>query len=197
MSVVSLNEFREDIERTIEQVRSEGGVSFKSYVQKLEADAQDALCRNLLANIRSGKTHLKSGGEGLERLVAELLELEGYSAKGLAKSTYEGKGDADIKAFREDRLSSNTLLVQVKHHNGTTGVTALRQLQLLNDEDGVQPWIITTGNVAPEMREEAEADGIGVMDGEDFAAWLVEHSHDLSAVTKNRLGLSSVPSLLL
>ncbi|WP_207060890.1 restriction endonuclease [Motiliproteus sp. SC1-56] len=197
MSVVSLNEFREDILRMVDQVCSGGGTSFNSHIEALEADALDTLRKRLLANIRNGQTNLQSGGIGLENLVAELLRLEGYSARVLSKSAFEGGADADVEAFRGDRFSSNKLLIQVKHHNGMTGRQALQQLKLLDSDDGVQRWIITTGGVSAELVEEAQSDGIGVMDGETFTEWLVDHAHDLSFATLNKLGLSKLPSLLL
>ncbi len=197
MSVVSLAEFKDDIVRIINQIKNSGAARFDSHIQQLEADALTSLREQLLNNIRAGKTHLESGGIGLEKLVAELLNTEGYAAKILAKTAFEGSADADIEAFREDRFTSNKLLIQVKHHAGNTGQHALRQLQQLDDEDGLQKWLITTGDVQQELVEEAEGQGIGVMDGERFAEWIVERAGQLSQATLNRLGLSTGPSLLL
>jgi restriction system protein len=197
MSVVSLAEFKDDIVRIIHQIKDSGAARFDSHIQQLEADALTSLREQLLNNIRAGKTHLESGGIGLEKLVAELLHTEGYATKILAKTAFEGSADADIEAFREDRFTSNKLLIQVKHHTGNTGQHALRQLQQLDDEDGLQKWLITTGYVQQELVEEAEGQGIGVMDGERFAEWVVERASQLSQKTLNRLGLSTGPSLLL
>ncbi|MCK7545574.1 restriction endonuclease [Marinobacter bryozoorum] len=196
MSVVSLDEFKDDITRIINQIQDKGAASFDSHIQQLEADALTTLREQLLNNLRSGKTTLESGGIGLEKLVAELLRTEGYAAKILAKTAFEGNADADIEAFREDRFTSNKLLIQVKHHTGNTGHHALRQLQLLDKEDDVQRWLITTGDVQQEMVEEAEGQGIGVMDGDRFVEWVVERADQLSQRTLNRLGLSTTPSLL-
>ncbi|GGB82244.1 hypothetical protein GCM10011352_05070 [Marinobacterium zhoushanense] len=197
MSVVSLGEFKDDIIRIVDQIKSSGGANFDSHVQQLEAEALANLRERLLNNIRGGKTNLESGGIGLEKLVAELLRTEGYATKILAKTAFEGKADADVEAFREDLFTSKKLLIQVKHHNGNTGYHALRQLQQMDNEDDVQRWLITTGDVQPELVEEAESQGIGVMDGERFAEWVVERAGQLSPATLNRLGLSTVPSLLI
>ncbi len=197
MSVVSLDEFKDDISRIIHQIQSSGGASFDSHIQQLEAEALANLRVKLLKNICAGNTNMESGGIGLEKLVAELLHTEGYAAKILPKTAFEGNADADIEAFREDRFSSNKLLIQVKHHNGNTGYHALRQLQQLENEDDAQRWLITTGDVQPELVDEAESHGIGVMDGERFAEWVVERASQLSSATLNRLGLSTVPSLLI
>src|SRR5690606_7001571 len=140
------DEFEDDILRIINQIKSGGGICFDSHIQALEADALVSLRKNLLNNIRAGNTNLESGGIGLEKLVAELLRAEGYATKIFAKTAFEGTADADIEAYREDRFSSNKLLIQVKHHNGITGHHALRQLQQLANHD-VQRWLITTGDV--------------------------------------------------
>jgi restriction system protein len=197
MSVVSLDEFKDDIIRIIDQIESTGGASFNSHIQQLEAEAQINLRQQLLDNIRNGKTNLASGGIGLEKLVTELLHTEGYAAKVLAKTAFEGKADADIEAFREDRFSSSKLLIQVKHHNGETGYHALRQLQHLEADDDVQKWLITTGDVPPTLVDEAGSEGIEVMDGERFVEWIVERANQLSPATLNQLGLSVAPSLLI
>lgn len=197
MSVVSLDEFKDDIYRLVDQIKSGGGVSFNSHIQALEADALTKLRKNLLNNIRAGNTNLQSGGIGLEKLVAELLQAEGYATKIFAKTAFEGTADADIEAFREDRFSSNKLLIQVKHHNGITGSHALRQLQSLVVDDDAQKWIITTGDVEPKMVDQAESQGIGVMDGERLAEWIVERASQLEPITLNCLGLSTTPTLLI
>lgn len=197
MSVVSLDEFKDDIIRIINQIKDNGGVRFDSYIQQLEAEGLANLREQLLHNIRTGKTNLASGGIGLEKLVAELLRSEGYVAKVQAKTACDGNADVDIEAFRNDRFTSNKLLIQVKHHRGNTGYQALRQLQPLDNDDDTQRWIITTGEVRQELVEEAEGDGIGVMDGERFVDWIVERADHLSQATLNRLGLSTGLSLLL
>jgi len=197
MSVVSLDEFKEDIIRIINQIKSNGGASFNSHIQQLEAEALINLRGQLLDNIRSGKTNLASGGIGLEKLVTELLHTEGYAAKVLAKTAFAGKADADIEAFREDRFSSTKLLIQVKHHNGETGRHALRQLKLLDTDDDVQKWLITTGDIPPALVDEAGGEGIEIMDGERFVEWVVERADQLSPTTLSQLGLSLAPSLLI
>ena len=85
----------------------------------------------------------------------------------------------------------------MKHHSGNTGHHALHQLQPLDNEDDAQRWIITTGDVQQELVEEAEGQGIGVMDGEQFVDWILERGDSLSQATLNRLGLSTGLSLLL
>lgn len=197
MTVVSLEEFREEVLFKIDQVKNNGGVSFDSYVALLQEESLNKLHQQLLENIRNGKTNLQSGGYGLEKLVKELLELEGYTAKILSTRAFEGTADADLQAFRANRFSSDKLLIQVKHHYGTTGYKALDQLRSLDNNDDAQLCIITTGKVSPEMKREAEEHDVSVMDGDDFIDWLLSHTDGLSVVSMNKLGLSKVPTLLL
>ena len=196
MSVVSLNEFKDEINRIVSEVKSNGGMSFDSYIQQLESEALSSMQSRILTNIRTGKTNLQSGGIGLEKLVCDLLSTEGYASKVLGKATFEGVADADIEAFKEDRFSSTKLLIQVKHHEGFTGLHALRQLQNLSVEEGVQRWLITSGSVNQDLMEEADSHGIGVMNGEQLAEWIVDRAHKLSPYTLNRLGISMLPTLL-
>lgn len=197
MSVVSLDEFKDDIFCCIDQVKAGGGTSFCSHVQALEAEARILLKKKLLANLQKGKTYLESGGQGLENLVAELFSTEGYATRICGKRDYDGVADADVEAFRKDRFSCSKILIQVKHHIGTTGLHALRQLQELDSEEGIERWVITTGVVSSQMVEEAESQGIGIMDGECFVDWLIDQAHLLSPSTLNKLGLSTNPSLLI
>jgi len=63
----------------------------------------------LLNAIQKGKTRLEAGGIGLENLVVELLQLDGYTAKILPKQHFEGFADADIEASRTD-------MIQIQRH---------------------------------------------------------------------------------
>lgn len=204
MSVVSLNEFEEDVLRILEQVKTDGGINFDLHTEALEEEARLNLQQNLLANLQNGKTFLKSGGDGLERLVAELFNTEGYATKIFSKNAHKGLADADIEAISVDRFSSNRLLVQVKHHSGMTNYHAFQQLKDLDldSDDPTQCWVITSGEVSSEVLEKSKSDNcndrhINVMNGKDLANWIIEQAHLLSPATRNRLGLSTLPTLLL
>lgn len=197
MSVVSLNEFEPEIQGLINQSKETGAVRFDSHVEELQTQALTSFKECLLANIRSGKTNLESGGIGLERLVLELIRLEGYSAKITAKNAYDGGADADIDAYREDRFTSSKLLIQVKHYKGMTGKHGVNQLDVLSEDDTTQRWLITTADVSDELRDHAAARNIQILDGGEFVDWLIKHVGQLSAATKNKLGISDVPLLLL
>ncbi|CAM5203111.1 hypothetical protein OURE66S_03300 [Oligella ureolytica] len=199
MSVIYLEEFQDEIHRLIEEITTNGATQFDTRMDELESKALQELKNQLLTNIQSGKTYLESGGFGLEKLVMELLQTEGYGAKILAKTTYEGKADADILAIREDRFTSTTLLVQVKHHSGYTGFHAVRQLEAIEDETtSLQKWVITTGSMKDELKEQAETQGINIMEGEELVDWIIKQINLLSPSTLQKLGLSSpIPMILI
>lgn len=196
MTVVSLVEFKDEVLAVIERIKSNGATALDSHVQALEAQAQQQLKQQLLQNICDGKTYLESGGYGLEKLVAELLRAEGYDAKILDKAAFEGKADADVLAVREDRFSSTTLLVQVKHHVGTTGFHAIRQLEAIDEELQAQKWIVTSAKMDQAAKDDAEQQGINIIEGEGLVDWIVEQVGNLSSKTLLKLGISSVPTLL-
>lgn len=196
MTVVSLAEFKDEVIGVIERTKSNGATALDSRVQALEEKAQQQLKQQLLQNICDGKTYLESGGYGLEKLVAELLRAEGYDAKILDKATFEGHADADVLAVREDRFSSTTLLVQVKHHGGTTGFHAVRQLEAIDEELQAQKWIVTSAKMSQDAKTAAEQQGINVIEGEGLVDWVIEQAGNLSPKTLHKLGISSVPTLL-
>jgi len=193
IAVASLNEFKQEIHEKIDQIKTTGGTNFSSQIKAQEEAAAARLQDQLLKNIRDGNTRLESGGRGLEKLITELLCIEGYDAKVLHTRSFEGAADADIEAIRSDHLSSSRLLIQVKHHAGNTGLHGLRQLQQLETDEDVQKWLITTGGLSQKLIDEAESYDINVMDGEGFSEWLVKCANQLSEDTLRRLGIEVDP----
>lgn len=196
-SVVSLFEFKPEIDRIYTALKESGSSLYSSHIQELDTLEVEAFRKGMLENIRSGRANLASGGTGLEELVHELLKIDGYEATILPKSGQEGVADVDIVAFKTDFLSSTKLLIQIKHHSGTSGFHGVKQIQAVEDEEQVLRWLITTACVSDEVRERALAANINVMDGEDFSTWLASNVAGLSVATRNKLGISSVPSLLI
>jgi restriction system protein len=127
----------------------------------------------------------------------ELVELEGYKGIIAAKNGLEGIADIDIEASRTDIFSSTKLLIQVKHHNWTTGIHGIKQLEALDDDEQVLRWLITTAEVSNELRERAESNNIRIMDGDELIDWIFECLPNLSPATRSKLGVSDVPTLLL
>ncbi|MBF8221052.1 restriction endonuclease [Halomonas sp. 328] len=197
MAIAPLDEFAEKVEWLIHQARDEGAVSLDRRIETLEYETEEAFKAQLLANLRQGRTYLESGGYGLEQLVLELLTLEGYEGRIEAKNARADLGDVDIAASRTDAFSSTRLLVQVKHHDGVSGLHGLRQLEALEDDEEAIRCFVTSAEVSDTLRERAEAQGIRVMDGADLVEWLVGHLEGLSRTTRQRLGIGLTPTLLL
>jgi len=219
-AVVGISEFKDEIELLIEQIAEKGYVSYSSRIDDQEAEAIAAFKKQLLANIRSGKTNLESGGYGLEKLVLELLNLEGYSGKIAAKNAREGIADVDIDAYSNGLFKAAKLQIQVKHHKGNTSKHGLKQLIAVdnaisdenthkedaqekadndesdNDELVTEKWLITTGELSAEVKAFAKDNRIKVMDGTEFVDWIYSKQTELSLTTRQKLGISSIPTLL-
>lgn len=169
------------------------------HVAAEEGRLEEAFKSELLHAIRHGRTMLATGGQGLERLVAELLEADGYAAKVLSKRAFPGFGDADVEATRVDHVTETRLLVQVKHHQGETGTWGAEQLAEIDRQRGDE-WadyglvLVTTADVGPALDERARQLGITLLDGDALASWIADVHLSLSPATKHALGLSALPA---
>jgi restriction system protein len=219
-AVVNILEFKDEIELLIQQIAEKGYVSYSSRIDDQEAEAVAAFKKQLLANMRAGKTNLESGGYGLEKLVLELLKLEGYSGKIAAKNAHEGIADVDIDAYSNGLFKAAKLQIQVKHHKGNTSKHGLKQLIAVdnainnenigkddfqdtvdsdesdNDELVTEKWLITTGELSADVKEFAKDNRIKVMDGTELVDWIYSKQTELSLTTRQKLGISSIPTLL-
>lgn len=198
-TVSDLSEFADEIERLYQ---AEGAFTWSAHHRAQEEKRRKAFRDKLLDRLRQGKVHVKGGGVGLEDLVAELLEHEGYDeVSKFSKSWFDGKGDADVRATRADRFAEHKLLVQVKHHQGNSGRNGIEQLvairenepETLSDHDLV---LVTTGKVPDDVMERASEEGIQVLNGKDLIDWLLDHADNLSSQTRQLLGISEVPALM-
>lgn len=198
-TVSDLSEFADEIERLY---HAEGAFTWSAHHRAQEEKRREAFRNELLDRLRKGKVHVKGGGVGLEDLVSELLEHEGYDeVSKLGKSRFDGKGDADVRATRADRFAEQKLLVQVKHHRGTSGRNGIEQLAAIRDNEP-ETWsdhdlvLVTTGKVLDDVMERASEEGIQVLDGVDLIDWLFDHTDSLSSQNRQFLGISEVPALM-
>lgn len=201
MTVNSLDEFREDIETAYGKVACGKDYSWSLQLAEKATQAEQQFKASLLANIQSGRTNLQTGGIGLERLVRELLELDGYQAAVLAKTAFPGLADADIKATRSDACLDVQLLVQVKHHHGFSNEHGLKQLEAIHQADlpeyqDYQLVFCTSASLSADFLERAEANNINTIDGERLVEWIHEHIDHLSPQTKGSLGICEVPTVI-
>ena len=191
--VGDLSEFGEEIERLF---RGESGWSSQLQIKidKLSADFK----RQLLDNIRNGKTNLEAGGDGLEKLICELLEIEGYDARILPKTTFQGIADADIDASKADKITEVKLLVQVKHHSGVSdlwGTIQLLKARQQREYADHRLVFVTTADASRDLDEKCEEQHIVLIDGKELADWIYELVGQIRADTRKKLGISNVPML--
>lgn len=197
MTIVSLNEFREEITKLIQQIEQGGAIGISEHHHQAQIKATDSFKSTLLENIRSGKTWLKSGGLGLETLIQELMTIEGYQASILTKNNSDGIGDIDIEANKETRLDKITWQIQVKHHSGISSNYGIQQLLALESKANTNRCFITTANLDSEVKAAAQAQGITIIEGEELVDWIFEHWSYLSPKTKTFLGAVDIPQLIL
>lgn len=203
MVVNDLNEFSDEIETAYEKVSCGENYSWQLMQEEKQDEVAKTFRKQLLKKIKQGETNLKSGGIGLEHLVRELLEIEGYQADVMAKNTFSGSADADVKASRSDVFSTVdiNLLIQVKHHQGFTGVHALKQLEEIKNDNssdwsGYKLMVCTSASVSKEFKDRASNSNIAVMDGDRLVHWIYQHRRALTSNTRKRLGITDVPILI-
>lgn len=197
-SVADLFEFKDEIDSLFTAEHFD----WRARLQRAQVQATEDFKSELLARIRAGKTNLQAGGLGLERLIRDLLELDGYKAEVLPKQTFSSFGDADVQASKADRFRETKLLVQIKHHSGTSDTWAAEQLQEIVKQTPVEYadfslGVVTTAEASEELKTMCEQNNIVLMDGEDVVEWIFESLASLSSDWKMALGIISVPELAL
>ncbi len=201
MTVNDLEEFADEIEEARASLSSGADYTWQNQVLAQLSRQQDAFKQNLLANIQSGRTNLQTGGVGLEQLVRELLETEGYKARVLSKRQFGSYADADVQASRADRCASVKLLVQVKHHQGFSNDGGIRQLEEIRkahagEYDDHEVVFVTSASVSEELREAAELANVTVLARLELVDWISEQIDRLAAETKLALGIYEVPAVI-
>lgn len=137
----------------------------------------------------------------MERLITELFECEGYTARVLSKTSFKGSADADIEAEHDDSFTSYTIYAQVKHHVGYSGRKGIDQIIKAIEErnsngEECKGVFITTALVTEDNQKYAENNGIIVIDGNSIVDIIVSNINKLSEDTVNKLGIVMVPSIL-
>jgi len=201
MTVNDLSEFSDEISKALESLDKGVDYSWKLVLDEKAAQQKERFKLTLLRNIQTGKTNLQEGGIGLESLVKELLEAEGYTARVMAKRAMPQGVDADIQASREDPCAQIKILVQVKHHQGNTNINGVEQLLGIKEldtskYDDYQLVFLTTASVPHDVREKAENNSITVVDGEGFVEWIANRIDSLSNNIKTSLRIADIPQLI-
>ncbi len=198
MTIAKLEKFKEEILKIMAMAKENGAYQASSYILEKENIARENFRSSLLSAILHGHTKLDAGGYGLEKLVKELLEIEGYKASIQAKNQSSDISDIDIFAEKEDKFYYSRLLIQVKHHKGLTNEHGLKQLIAYETEDDVQAqkWLITSANMSNESIELARENNIQMMNGEELVDWIADCLPKLSTSTKQTLGIIEVPQVI-
>lgn len=199
---VSLNSFSKEIEEKLLEIACLEKNQLSDLLETNLSHTEDLFKDKLLNNIKTGKNiRLKGGGDGFESLILELLKIEDFSAKIQSKKSNKGLGDIDIIASRDEFFGGVTeLVIQAKHHKGTSSIKSLNQVitAIKNNEvtTNAIPMVISTGSFNEETKEEAEKNNIILMDGKVFIDWLYRNIFKLPVETQLKLGVSQVPTLL-
>ncbi len=192
-TVSDLYEFKDEIEKLF----SKDTYSWTSDFEEKENKLKNILKKKLIEKIKLGKTNLKTGGIGLEYLVQELFDCEGYKAEVLPKTSFQF-GDADVYAVKSDKFQETKILIQVKHHSGYTdewGLTQLIDIKKSEEYKDHKFVFITSANIAEDVRKNADDFDIVAMDGNELSEWIIDNLNKLSTETKIKLGLSAIPQL--
>lgn len=203
MTISDLNEFSDEIEKFFKTAEKEGiAFSWNKELEKKKQEQLEKLKEQLLTNLQEGKTIIKTGGIGLEELVLELTALEGYTSHILSKQAFKSHADADIEGVKADKFGENKILIQVKHHQGTSGDWGIEQLvEIKNSSKDIYKdhalIFVTSANIYPEAIKKAEKNDIIVISGLELIDWIMDSLPRLSNETKIKLGIVELPQLLL
>lgn len=194
-TISDLNEFGEEIEKLVH------GEAYTDSIDRSIDEQKIAFVRHFAAILQDGTSALQAGGIGLERLVAELLQADGYSAKVQSKKRFPELADADVEAIRDDHVTSVKLLVQVKHHSGTSDVWGAQQLQnILNKQPDVfseyQLVLVTSAKASKDLQQFCDDHDIRLITGIELAEWIADDWSRLSKDTLHRLRLGNVPQII-
>ena len=194
-SVTDLSDFADEIDKLFANPES---YFYPNEVKQKEDRLEEEFKQKLLKNIQEGKTNLKTGGIGMEQLVKELFECEGYEAKVLAKNASPGDSDADISAYRDDAFMSVNIYAQVKHHSGYSGKKGIDQIigAVATKEPDCRGYFITSALVSVDVKKYADENNIHVIDGNDLVNIIFDNRNKLSKDTMKRLGIVMVPTIL-
>lgn len=201
ITIADLSEFADEIEEAYNNLVAGRAHSLAARIEVEEARLVQAAKEILLANIQQGRTGLAAGGVGLECLVRELLEIDGFDAVPLSKRHFGAHtADADISATRSSFLGSQQYFIQVKHHWGDSGEWGVQQLIDIPDkfpsEYGDHELVlVTSGELSREARALAEQHDVIVVNGAKLVDWVFASTPHLRRETQLALGLMNVPAL--
>lgn len=200
ITIADLAEFQDEIEDVYGKLCAGRAHSWMAQAEIKEAENREAAKRLLLTNIQSGRTGLAAGGLGLESLIRELLETDGFDAVGLGKQHFGShSADADISAVKNHIFGAERFLIQAKHHWGDSDAWGVQQLldipEKFPEYADYQLVLITTGRLSPEGATLAEKHEVIVINGDKLVGWILDSASRLRRETRLSLGLMDVPAI--
>jgi len=209
-TIANLNDFDEEINQVIEQIKAGKNYKRGTVFANKEKKAKDNFIEEMLKRMRTGKgLGIAAGGSGLEELIKEIFQAKGYEAfippKNKKNSKNKHIADVDIVAYKNGELSTKgeLILIQAKHHKGTTSDHGVKQLEAMvdysfgkngefsEDDYAVKKILITTAK-----KDIKNNNSIQIINGQLFVEWLYENIDLLDKKTKEQLGVSEVPTLV-
>lgn len=201
MTVTDLNGFSEELCNFFDQaIREHTVYRWEDELEKKKEINISTFKNKLLNNIQSGKTNLKTGGIGLEKLVLELVRLEGYENPYIpSKRFFPSFADADIIASKTDMFSDINLLIQIKHHSGVSndwGISQLLEIKKIADFENYKLVFVTSAAVSKEVLDRSEENDITVIDGISLVDWIYKLLDEIPFLIKQQLGILESPQIL-
>ena len=196
LTVADLDYFRDEIIERYNDIKNNVSSGALSKINEKAGEKLEQFKAKLLDNLRNRNHYLEAGGQGLEHLVKELLEIEGYTAVIPSKQSHEVGVDVDIEAHSRNPFITQELLVQVKDHVGYTDKHAIEQIAKVKKEDDCYRWVVSLADFSKDAKDCAVKFNVKLMSGAEFVDWLAERWQDLSPTTQQKLGIASVPQLV-
>lgn len=167
----NINDLQDEVEDTISRIKRNTPIN-------LHNEFLEEAAKGLLYQMRD-----KLNDSKLEQLVRWYMEQLGAVAEILPKNaTSCDEGDADVIATF-DKLNGFTILVQVKAHRDFTDDWAVKQITTYKmtmekhrQYSSSQMWVISTcDDFSEKAKRDAEASGVRLIAGLEFAQMLVEN----------------------
>lgn len=196
LTVADLDYFKDEIIERYNDIKNNVSSGALSKINEKAGEKLERFKAKLLDNLRNRNHYLEAGGQGLEHLVKELLEIEGYTAVIPSKQSHEVGVDVDIEAQSRNPFITQELMVQVKDHVGYTDKHAIEQIANAKKEDDCYRWVVSLADFSKDAKDCAVKFNVKLMSGAEFVDWLAERWQDLSPTTQQKLGIASVPQLI-
>jgi len=196
LTVADLDYFKDEIIERYNDIKNNVSSGALSKINKQSGEVLEQFKAKLLDNLRNRNHYLEAGGQGLEHLVKELLEIEGYTAVIPSKQSHEVGVDVDIEAQSRNPFITQDLLIQVKDHVGYTDKHAIDQIAKVMRKDDCYRWVVSLGDFTEDVTQHADGLSVNLMNGNQLVDWLAERWQELSPTTQQKLGIASVPQLV-